>query len=281
MLLNNRIIWSDNGVLKDLSIQLSNFASDLAVIDIKAAEDAIYLGSDMPFNHRYFHLGVANDIDSSPSLSIWSGSAFEPTVDKLDQTVDSTLAKTMAKNGILSWVPEISKFWGREQTTEHIPALSTLKIYQMYWAKLTFSADLKPTFSLGYVGHRFCNNDDLYSRFPDLANTDLLNSFKSGKTDWVEQQILASETVVRDLRADQKLWSINQVLEWERFQEAACYKTAEIAYSAFGKDYADDVASARKYYKEALGQSRGGIDLDGNGALQPFEQISQARIMRR
>lgn len=281
MLLNNRIIWSDNGTPKDLSAILSSFASGTQVIDFVAAEDSIFIGSDMPFNHRYFQPVVDNDQASLALVSIWTGNAFEATVDSIDQTLDAGGTKSMSKNGILSWVPDRTKYWARQETTERVTGLETLKIYNMYWAKLNFSADLKSTFSLAYVGHRFCNDDDLYSRYPDLANTDLLNSFKSGKSDWVEQQVLASEIVVRDLRADEKLWSINQVLEWERFQEAACYKTAELAYSAFGKDYADDVASARKYYKEALGQSRGGIDLDGNGSLKPFEQVSQARIMRR
>lgn len=281
MLLNNRIIWSDNGTLKDLSSVLSNFASGSQVIDYVASEDEIFIGSDMPFNHRYFQVKVANDQDAQAKVAIWTGNAFEDTVDQIDQTLDSTGAKSMAKSGILSWVPDRQKYWVREESTENITDLSTLKIYNLYWARLKFDANLKNTFELAYVGHRFCSDNDLYSKFPDLANTDLMTSFAAGKVDWVEQQVAASEVVVRDLRADNKLWSVNQVLEWERFQEAAVYKTAEFAFSAFGKDYADDVASARKYYKEALGQSRGGIDLDGNGALKPYEQVSQAGVRRR
>lgn len=280
MLLNNRVIWSDNGTLKDLSVVLSDFASGTQVIPFVAAEDAIYLGSDMPFNHRFFDVIAANSATSAISVAIWDGSDFQAAVDVIDST-QATANKVLSKSGIISWVTDRNKTWVRENTTENISVLSTLKIYNLYWAKLTFSADLTSTFSLNYIGHKFCDDANLTAMYPELGLASVMDAFKASKTDWEEQEILASEVIVRDLRVKREIWSVNQILEWERFQEACVHKTAELAFSAFGQDYEDDRDRARRYYKEALDQQRGGIDKDADGRLEVFEKYSISGFRRR
>lgn len=280
MLLNNRIIWKDNSDLKDISAPLSDFASNNQVIDFVSAEDALYFGSDMPFNHRFFDLVVVNSAASSVSVSIWDGTEFNAAVDLIDLTKSSAGA-SLAQSGIISWVTDRNKTWSREDTTENISDLSTLKIYNMFWVKLTFSANLSALMSLNYIGHKFCDDSNLTGLYPELGLSAIKDSFKSGKTDWEEQEILASETVIRDLRVKRELWSSNQILEWERFQEAAVHKTAELIFSSFGQDYENDRDRARRYYKEAIGSSRGGIDKNADGRLQIEEKFTISEFRRR
>jgi hypothetical protein len=279
MLLNNRVIWKNNATLTDISIEMSNYSSGSKVIDFVAAQDALYIGSDMPFNHRYFDVSVVNALASVPSVQIWSGSAFENTVETLDLTANP-VGTSMAQKGILSWVTDRNKVWGREDTTEHIPELSTLKIYNLYWAKITFSADLTATFALNYVGHKFSTDSDLYARYPDFQKTDLLTAFKTGKTTWDEQHVLAAEEIIRDLRKDKVIQSANQVLNWEMFVDASVHKTAKIIYSAFGDDYKDNRETANAEYHSAMNKQIFEIDEDGDGRLDPCEKILTSGFFR-
>lgn len=284
MLLNNRIIWKDNATLRDISINMSDFYAGTETMPIVAAEDAIYIGSDMPFNHRFFDLGAsgANAVASNVSVSIWDGNSFNAAVDVLDLTRSSAGA-TLSKSGIISWVTDRNKSWEREDTTENISDLSTLKIYQMYWVKLTFSSDLTSTTALNYIGHKFSEDTHLASFYADLDNTALKTAIKAGKADYEDQEIAAAEVIVSDLRQKRDLWSVNQILDWERFQQPSVHKTAEIIYSLLGQDFEEDRLRARQYYKEELSKSKsnGGIDLDADGRLDVREKFTVAGIKRR
>ena len=98
MLTGQRVILSDNGTTSDLSRSVGDLFSQNSTLAIVAAEDAIYLGSDQPFNHRYIKVSTANTSTASVSVSIWTGSAFTAAVDVIDFT--SVGGKTLAASGI-------------------------------------------------------------------------------------------------------------------------------------------------------------------------------------
>lgn len=280
MLLNNRIIWSDNGTLKDLTIELNNPHSQSKVIDFVAAEDAIYIGSDLPFNHRYFELSVVNTLSTSVSIALWTGSQWTTAVDILDMT--SNAGASMGKNGIISWKPnkDLSS-WNLQQDSDDISDLAGLHIYDLYWAKLTFSDDFNALTAMNYVGHKFSQDEDLGSLYPELNTSASKSMFSTGKTNWNPQHIVAAEQVIKDLRRKNIIWSRNQIINWELFTQAAVHYVASIAFRSFGDDYQDNFAQAIKDYSIAMNQLKFEVDLNENGELDQEERRLSVGLLSR
>lgn len=279
MLSSNRIIWSDNGTLIDISTELNEILTGTKVLPIVAAEDALYIGSDLPFNHRYMHVSVANDVVSAMTVALWSGSVWNNAVDIMDGTTSG--GATLAQSGVLSWVPERTKPWNRDLSTENITALSTLKIYDLYWARIRFSVSLKATTALTFMGNRFSADTDLFAQYPDLNNSDYMTSFASGKTSWNDQALTAAEYVIQDLKEMNVIRSQSQILDWVIFRNASVHKTAEIIYRSFGKDYLDNVKLAQAAYKASLKLGIYNVDTNANAALDESERKQTSEFLKR
>lgn len=282
MLLNNRVIHDDNGTLVDLSKKLNNAFSSSVVLPFVAADDYIYLGSEFPFNHRYFLIDVANGVDTVASVEIWNGSSWVPAVDVIDQT-EGDDGVSFSQSGILSWVTNRTKAWSREDTTENMTGsgLETLKIYNLYWVRISFDGDFDVTTSVKYVGHKFSTDEDLGGQYPDLVRTNVKAAFKSGKTNWDEQHIIAAEQIISDLRKRQIILSGNQILDWDFFTDAAIHKVAEIAYTAFGADYEDRKKNAREAYDEAMDKVVFPVDKNVDGHRDIEETVPSYGRVRR
>lgn len=279
MLHNNRIITKISGTLTDHSVQLSEFDTGASTIAITTS-DALYLGSDYPFNHRYIEIGTANDQASSISVSLWSGTAWVSAVDVIDQTKVS--GACLAQSGIISWVPDRDQTsWSPQANSKDISDLSTTRIYDLYWVKLTFSGDLKASTSLKYVGHKFSTDAQLETEYPDLLRSDLMTAFKAGKTNWLEQTIGAAEYIVQSLREKGIIISRDQILDWSLFQRASIHKTAEIIMSAFGEDYRDAASRASGRYKNSLDLKAYSVDQDKNAQLTPKEKAPTTEWLTR
>lgn len=280
MLSSQRIIFKDNSTLRDLSAKLGNYLSGTELLDIVAAQDALYIGSELPFNHRWFERSVANAIASTLSVSLWNGTEWKAAVDVKDLTANTSGA-SLAENGIVSWVPDKDESWMIEDSTEDISDLSTLKIYDMYWAKLTWSANLTGTTALAFVGHKFSSQEDLVSEYPELGDTNLMGAHTSGKTTWDQQAFAAAEYIIADLKNKSLIFSPNQILAWELFRLASIHKTAEIAFRGLGDNYRDNLIEANKAYKSAMDIKFPKVDLNANGRLEKGEKNVSTGYMTR
>jgi len=174
MLLTNRVILSDNTVLTDLSINLNNFKSGTETVVLVAAEDFLFVGSDLPFNHRYLDIGTANSNASVLSVSLWDGDTFSAAVDTIDETDSSGV--TLAQSGVFSWKLDKNKNWSRKDT-EDVTGLTTLTIYHLFWARFAVSADLSGGTTLNTVGNKFSSDADLGVLYPELVTSDAKNRF--------------------------------------------------------------------------------------------------------
>jgi hypothetical protein len=273
MLLDHRILYSDNGTFSDLTSALNNVLDSASVLAWVAAQDALYLGSELPFNHRYIEVSVANDQASVASVQIWNGSSWENAVDVLDLT--ALAGKTLAQSGVLSWSPDKDgSGFQKAESTEDVTGLTSFKIYDRYWVKITFSADLKATTALKYIGHKFSEDADLTQAYPLLALTELKTAFALGgsKTSWMEQAVLAAEEIIADLKSMGVAESPNQLLDWSVLKLASVHKTAEIIFRAFGTKYKDDLAEAKSAYSRALQIKNFAIDRDRNARLTKAER---------
>ncbi len=282
MLSANRIIWNDNGTLIDLSTKLNNLFSETQAIAFVAAQDFLYIGSDVPFNHRYINVSVANDVASVASVKIWSGNGWESAVDVIDKTAVSGVS--LAQSGILEWKTDRSKSWAGDVSTENMTdsGLESLKIYGLYWVRIAFSVNLKATTALKYIGHKFSKDEDLGGYYPDLTRSNVMTAFAASKTNWDEQHILAAEEIYKDLRKRKAAWAKGQIFDHETFTNASVHKVAQIIYTSFGEDYdgrRDEAES--KFASEMDSILMQGIDSDGDGHVDQSEHFGGSKILRR
>lgn len=271
MLRNNRVIFNDNGTTKDLSAVLNDIQSGASLFDLVAADDALYIGSDLPFNHRYFEFTAPNQNNSTITVETWNGSEWVEVVDLLDETKDGQVS--FAKNGIVSWVPDRDESWQKvADTFDTVDGLDDLKIYDLYWVKVSFSANLTTTMGLKYCGHKFSRDEDLGGKYAELVTQNALDSFADDKTSWDEQHILAAEDIVRDLRKKRVIWNRNQVVDWQTFTDASVHKVAYIAFSAFGDAFIEKRDEAKRNYDQSMAGLNFDVDLNENAVLDEEEK---------
>jgi len=281
MLLNNRVIVNNNGTLTDASIALSNIHSGTVVFDYETATDYLYLGSDLPFNHRHFKMSVVNAVASTVTVSLWTGSTWVDAIDVMD--LSSVGGKTLAQDGIIAWRPdEDQSSWSWDDTDDMTGSgLESLKIKGLYWARIKFSADLTDTMAFSYIGHKFCKDEELEAEYPEFSQTGLKTGFESGKTDWDEQELVAAEYIVYDLRQMNLITSMNQILDWRVFSKASVHKTAEIIFRGLGDDYKDNLLEALKSYKSYINLKQFNIDRNRDATLTELETNAISTYLSR
>lgn len=281
MLYNQRIIHNDNGTLRELSRELNDLAAQTAVVNLAVTDDFLYIGSDLPFNHRFFQISVVNAVAGVLSVDIWDGEAWTAAVEVIDGTANSS-GVPFAQSGVLSWTLDRNSHWNKEATTENMTGsgLTTRKIYDLYWVRIKASASMTSTTALAYVGHRFADDALLGLSYPDLIRSEILTAFTAAKTNWQEQHVLAAEEIVNDLRQRKIVWNANQVLAWEQFQFAAAHKVAEIIYRSFDGQYEEQRAAAMKAYQRAITQGVFVVDRNENGRIEQRERRPAGRLTR-
>ncbi len=270
-----RIIWDDNGTLKDISRSLNDFRGNHnPVIDFKSATDALYIGTELPFNCRYIKVGTTNNVSSTVSISVWDGSTWNPAKDIIDETKEFPhTTVSLHQSGSISFaLDRDDRNWGPEQDSNDIPDLAGLYIYDLFWSKWSWSADWKDTTSLAYIGNLYSTDNDLATFYPDLMNTDLMDAFETGKTDWIEQGFSAAEAIERELRKNSIIMRREQLFDWSLLLEASVHKTAEIIYGGLGSAYNEAKKIAAERYTSAINLKYFETDRDGNGIQSPIEQ---------
>lgn len=213
---------------------------------------------------------TAGTLGATVSVDIWFGNQWVPAVDLIDETVG------LSTTGRIQWNTNYVKGWDVELRSFDVTGLSTTEIYNMYWLRLSWDNDFKPTASLKYLGQKFANDDILFSFYPDLARTNVMTGFEAGKTNWNEQHYMSAEHIIRDLKKRNIIKARQQILDYGLFVDASCHKLAEIVYSSFGIPYFDMVKAARTNYKEAIDIKYFNTDLNADGRLDPYERCIQA-----
>lgn len=278
-ILTTRVIFSDNGTLSDYGIELQNYREGSQVFDVVAAEDALYIGADHPFNHRYFQLNTVNTAPSDVSVELWDGSAWNPVAEITDET--SASGASLGQDGVITWVPDRDESWVLEDTTEDISDLFGVEIYNKYWCRFKWSADLDVGTDLFFVGQRFSSDEDLETLYPSLNTSDQKEAFQTGKTTWNEQHIEAAKLIMDDLIDKGTTWHEGQIIDIERFRVAAVHRVAMIAFREYGDDYRDNLIIAANDYREAFERAVYNVDKNRNARLDRNEQLRDLSVRRR
>jgi len=282
-MLNHRIIYSDNGVLEDLSIKLNNFKSGTQAFTWTANEDFLYISSILPFNHQYFHVTSPNNVIAELYIEHWNGKAWVNTIDRLDGT--KVNLRSFANSGHVSFMVDKKYNWVRSDTDRMTNSgLQTLEIYDHYWIRVMLSGDA--VFTLKYIGQKFSDDEDLGTLYPDLNRAEArlqFNNGVAGKTSWEEQHIQAADLIVKDLENMYLMKDRSQIIRWHRLNHAAIHKVAEIIFNSHGNDGRENRDDAMRYYNEAIKFTATQLDLNRNTRLDDNETEPDLnlRIVRR
>lgn len=269
---NQRVVYSDNGSLTDISVEVNDFTGEHEIAAFIAADDFIYIGSPLPFNQKYIHMGTTKNANASVvSVQIWNGSAWKETVDIVDRT--NVGGASLAKSGYISFKPDIdASSWVRMQRSADVTGLTGTSIYGFYWCRLKWSQNLTVELNPKHIGHRFNTDEDLHARYPALNNATLQGSFLANSTNWDAQTIQAAEEIINDLIERNIIISSAQLLDFNRFKFASVHKTAEIIYRGMEGGYADQMKLAANAYTKAMNMRQYYVDLNQNATLDDRER---------
>lgn len=256
----------------DISVAVSDFRVGTYAMSYVAGQ-YLYVGSCSPFNNLWLDMTTVSVSNAgTPTIQVWYNGSWVNVVDIIDQT------SGMTASGRVSWSLDIDGGWNCEQKSETV-GLTGTQIYNRYWLRFSWANNF--TCGLGYVGQKFSTDSIMASLYPDLMQADILNGFKTGKTNWDEQHFMASEAIVKEIRKRNVALFGQQLMDWSVFEDAGCHKVAEIAYQAFGAPYADHAKNSQKRFLEELNQKFFVADVNKNGHLEPQEHTKQSGYMTR
>jgi hypothetical protein len=272
-LFDQRVIYSDDGVLTDISPSVNDFRSGATVIPMIAGEDYIYIGTAYPWSARYFEIGVANNVAASVVIELYDNGAWVSAVDILDFT--KLTSAPLSVSGYIRFLRNRDRSWTRIEKSHEVVALPNTLIYDMFWMRVSFTADLLSTASLKFIGQKFSDDSSLYALFPDLNQAALKSLFQTGKTNWDEQHYMAAQAIVDDMKARNMIISQDQVLDPWAFSRMSSYKVAEMIYGGLGDSYMERKKAAAGEYQKAFSEGFKSLNLDvsQDGTLSRGEQM--------
>jgi hypothetical protein len=274
---DTRVIFENDTTITDFTVGCNDYFNNNAnAFGYVVTDDFLYLGSRFPFNELYFKFGTANTATETLSIAIWDGTQFSAAIEVNDGT--ETGGASFAQDGYISWVPDKSKGWARDDTvdssgTENIPNFGTTTIYDHYWVRFAFSGSLDAGTTLAWIGPLFSNDDDLGIEFPDLVRTVTMNGWDDtgSKSNWQEQHVFAAKEIIKELKERRTIVHQSQILFKKDWTAAAVAKVAEIAFRGMGKDFEEDRMDATKLFASRINRSIGLIDRDKDAQIDRHE----------
>jgi len=273
-----RAIVKLSGVLNDLTKEFEKYKSGQATLSYISG-DYLYLGSDAPFNHFYFKMGdVVNAVSASMAVEYWRNKEWISMIEVIDET------SALSSSGFVSFVPNKNHNWSKSHTNfqnQVVSGLEGVVIYDLYWARISFSQTLTSNIKINWVGHLFSDDEDLYSEYPQFNSTSLKTCFEAGKIDWEEQHVKAADLLIKDLKRQGIITNTTQILDKEVYSLASVSRVAQMIFTSLGDDYSDNVSSAKEEYKARLDSSIYRIDSNNDAILDDKEKGSRQGYLSR
>lgn len=266
----NRIFFNTT----DVSQELRTYRGDAVAFEL-TTNDEIYFATDRPFNHFYVKFGTVNATPVSFTVEYWDSQQFRPMFETIDHT------NGLTEDGYIEFTPDRDYAWVRESdSTDKVP-LQSFKVYDKAWLKITITGTIDVGTTLQWVGQMLCDEDDLFGEFSDFARSNFKTAFESGKADWEEQRVLASQRVVEDLQANGIIEFKEQLVDRFFYKSAAVQKTAELIYRQLGDDFVDQKEDARLEYNKRINRRLNRVDKDHDGRLDREEKVHRTGFVTR
>lgn len=285
---NQRLFYSDNGTLSDLTTRLNDFRDgSFDLSGYVPGEDYIYIGADLPFSHKYFDLSAFNSDASNIVIEYWDNSQWRPVIDVINETLSDDATKSFTKSGIISWKsPRSSQAWVSETESSDIPELSSTLIYCFYWLRISFTGTLSSGTTLNHIGYKFADDNALFGEYPDLNNQQMMDAFEptlaaGTKTDWKEQELIASSYILTRMGTAGIAFTPSQILNFDILKEPCIHKTAEIIYAALGDPYEPRRKLSADKFNEAFSIDKFQIDTNADTKIDGIEKIVSQSFLSR
>ena len=281
MIHSRRVFSNDTGGFADQSIKLNSFRTGSYVGSFDGSS-YLYIGSYYPLSSVYFDINTPANVDTNLTVEYWSGS--DTWIEAYDSVDFTKTTGSMKQSGYVSLTRDRDFSWVREQYSKDVDGLANTNVYDFYWLRFSFAPDA--TIGWNYIGHRFCNDDSLYSYYPDFNNQVMKNQWEQGfpagtKTDWKEQQFMASEAIIRDMVRKGIIDDSAQIISQESLEEVCIHKTAELIYAGLGKAFKEDRDSARAMYDRSFEMRLFKVDSNKDGDLSHGERLQSTGFMKR
>ena len=233
----------------------------------------MYIGASCPLNNLWVEfLTPASSTAGAPVIEVWYNAQWTPVVDIIDQT------SGMTASGRIAWTIDIDNGWSIEVRSATV-GLTGTSIYHRYWARISWQNTWSA--KIDYIGQKFSSDCSLSNIYPDLMQPQVMNGFKSGKTNWDKQHFAAAELVIKELRKRNIIKFGHQLMDFSLFEDAATHKVAENIYYAFGSAFKDHALAASKRYKEEMDSKMYSADFDMDGHVTPSEVANRSGYMTR
>jgi hypothetical protein len=273
-----RIFFGNGPGLVEITKQLNKYKSDVYMMTMTTS-DSIYIGSDFPLNHFFIKMGpTANTSPANIIIDYWSSSGWTPVVNVNDYT------EALNFSGFIEFTPDRDSSWLRENTNGNggsVDGLESVIVYDKYWTRIKFDANLDADIDIEWLGHLFSEDDDLFSEYPIFNDQTFLTSFEAGKVDWQEQHAKAAQLIIQDLIRKKVILGAEQILDREILLPASVCKVAEIIFNAFGRDYSEQKAQAKDEYEKRIDLSKYIVDTNNNGTTDLVDvQYTQGWLSR-
>lgn len=272
-----RVVHDDNGTLTDKSLDNSSESTNITGV-LVPGEDEYYLGMDIPFNNFFIQMSSnVNDVSSVMSVYYWINNTWQQAVDVLDGT--SANGASLARSGIVTFSPNRQYHWRKTEDTSDTNAnspteLQGLTIYNMHWIKIVFSGTHTLNTAIKRITYAFTRSERLDNL--DTQINEYQASFETGKTDWDNEIITASESIIQDLKSRKLIRHRGEILRIDELALACDYKTLAVIYNSLGKSFYDKRDWAEDKYKQVIQSSIFTVDVNNDGFTHENEVLSTA-----
>jgi hypothetical protein len=227
-----------------------------ALAFVLTTSDYFYIGSVNKFAARYFHFGTLNTQAGTLVVQYWDGSAWTAVEDLVDQTQHFT------RSGFVSWVNESD--WAKRAQTPITPDP------ELYWVRISVSANLSAGTSLKAVLNLYCDDTLLKKYYPELISD---TRYLPDAGNFLEQYEAARDLVVLRLKADQIIDDESQVIDPNEVCLAAVHAAAHIIlYPITNKETDTRATDAERKFNSELNRVRLSLDLDKSGIIEDDEK---------
>lgn len=271
--MKTRAIINKSDVITDISTSINDYHTGTDVTFLTVG-DYLYIGQRYSFNHLYFNVSVVNTETSALSVDLWDGNSWNAVAEAIDET------NGFANSGYVTWTPDKENGWVADDSDE-IDGLDTVKIYDLYWTRISTDVDFSASTALSWMGNLFCSDEDLFSEYSVFKRTNYLTAWESGKTTWEEQRVAASRMVADDLVSRGVITASGAIIERYQLLNATVSKTATIIFDGLGDDYIDDYEKATGKYNKRIGMDIFRVDRNSDGRLDKQEaRVRHGKLTR-
>ncbi len=264
-----RVILDKANVQTDVSLVAQNGTG--FDFDLTGGNDFLYVGQYFPFNNLYFNMsGGGGNPSHDPTgivVQYWSGSGWSNANDLLDDT------DCFHSSGVIQFQPNRNNGWTAIADTqdEANSEISAFSIYDLYWIRIGLqNGHYHANLDCKLIAYKFCRHDDLVKFDPEI-NEYLVPWGGASKTNWDEQILIASESVVSELKMRGLIVHEGQILRFDDVYEATIYRTLMIIYGQLGDSFQSKFEAAKKEYDSRMSKQRWTFDRNKDAMVSTGE----------